>query len=174
MSAGTRHVLRTKPLLDAVVALWIVEAVAGLLDGAMYSVTDTFHRPATWATSVAAAQSVGMIVGALGSASLARLAGERRAMTVGLASSALGACAAAPTIWVFLVIVTVLGTTLPVVLVASGTLQQRLTPGALMGRVSAAVTPWSRSHRSPRWRRGRCSSSTGASVRCIPWAAPAA
>lgn len=174
MSAGIRHVLRTKPLLDAVVALWIVEAVGGLLDGAMYSVTDTFHRPVAWATSVAAAQSVGMIVGALGSASLVRLAGERRAMTLSLASSALGACAAAPTIWVLLVIVTVLGTMLPVVLVASGTLQQRLTPAALMGRVSAAVTACSRSHRSPRWRRGRCSSSTGASVRCSPWSAPAA
>lgn len=143
MIAGFRHVWRSKPLFDSVVALVLVQCVGGFIQGAMYSVTDTFHKSPEWAGTIVTAQGLGMVVGALLSIRVVRRFGELRAMAAGLVGVGVLALAlaAAPTLWAFLALGVAVGLFLPIVFVAAGSLQQRLTPARLMGRVSTATSP---------------------------------
>ncbi|ROR54721.1 MFS transporter [Luteococcus japonicus] len=143
MTAGLEHIWRHKPLLDAMTAMLLVNCVAGLLEGAMYSVTDTFGRSAAWAGTIASAQGAGMVAGSLAASRVVERIGEIHSMTVGLSISAVLVllAAATPTLWTYLAVVVAIGAFLPMVFVAAGTLQQRVTPNHLMGRVGTAMAP---------------------------------
>lgn len=143
MTAGLEHIWRHKPLLDAMTAMLLVNCVAGLLEGAMYSVTDTFGRSAAWAGTIASAQGAGMVAGSLAASRVVERIGEIHSMTAGLSISAVLVllAAATPTLWTYLAVVVAIGAFLPMVFVAAGTLQQRVTPNHLMGRVGTAMAP---------------------------------
>lgn len=121
----------------------LVNCVAGLLEGAMYSVTDTLGRSAAWAGTIASAQGAGMVAGSLAASRVVERIGEIHSMTVGLSISAVLVllAAATPTLWTYLAVVVAIGAFLPMVFVAAGTLQQRVTPNHLMGRVGTAMAP---------------------------------
>ena len=142
VAAGARHLRVTPLLLHSTVALGALRAGARLL-----GVGDLRRRgrlrPAGGVRRPAAdrAGRRAPIVAGLLSARVIRRLGEPRAMVLGLGVMALGlATVATGSVLAQLLVGTaVLGSGIPVAIVAYNTLLQKLTPGQLMGRVTAAT-----------------------------------
>jgi MFS family permease len=139
--AGLTFIRRTPLLLHTTLGLSIALLVIGFTESAIYAVLDAFGKPVSFVGPLLSVQGVGAIVGGLLAGRVVRRVGEPLAVVLGLTVLALGVAgtAAAVDLWQLLVSVAVVGSGLPVTLVAFNTLLQRQTPSRLMGRVSTTV-----------------------------------
>ena len=141
MTGGIKHLAHEPVLKHVLVAFALMLIVIGFTEASIYALLDFFGKPPTFAGVVVTVQGVGAIVGGLTASRWVRRLGEAGTVTVGMALLAVGLAVVAltSTLWVTLAAVVVLGYALPLMFIAFMTMLQRLTPHALMGRVSAAV-----------------------------------
>jgi MFS family permease len=140
VTAGVSHLFHDSILRPTVLATGIALLVIGFMESAVFAMVDAFGRPASFVGVIVSVQGVGAIAGGLSSSRLIRRIGEGNAVALSLAALALGLaiCALSPLLSVVFAGVVVLGSALPVFIVALNTMLQRRTPGHLMGRVSTA------------------------------------
>ena len=139
--AGATHIRRTPVLLHSTLALSICLLVLGFTESAIYAVVDAFDKPVTFVGPMVTVQGVGAILGGVFSSRLVKRLGEPWAVVAGMGALALGLAgvAASTNIPELLIATAVLGSGIPVVIVAYNTLLQKQTPGRLMGRVSTTT-----------------------------------
>ncbi len=141
LGQGARHLRRTPLLLHPTLALGLCLLVIGFSESAVFAVLDAFDKPVEFVGPLLTVQGVGAVVGGLLSGRLIRALGEARALVLALAVLALGLAGVVVAVSMAQVVVAVavLGSGLPVLLVAYTTLLQKQTPGPLMGRVSTTT-----------------------------------
>ncbi len=141
VSAGVRHIAADPPLRHTLAGFGLMLLVVGFTESSIYALLDGFDRPPTFAGVVVTAQGVGAVVGGLASSRIIRRLGEVTTCALGMVLLAvpIGIIAASSSLAVMLVLVTVVGLSLPLLFVSVMTLVQRRTPQAIMGRVSTAV-----------------------------------
>lgn len=141
VSAGMAHIRRTPVLLHGTLSLGICLLVVGFSESAIYAIVDAFGKPVEFVGPVVSVQGVGAIVGGLLCSRVIRRIGEPASIVAGLALLVVGllGVAGAVMIWQLLAATVVLGSGLPLLIVAYNTLLQKQTPGRLMGRVSTAT-----------------------------------
>ena len=141
MLAGLRHLAGDRVLRHVLVGFGMTMLVIGFVEASIYALLDAFDKPATYAGVFVTVQGAGAVVGGLSSSRLIKRVGEVGASVLGLAllAVAIAGCAAAPSIVVVLAFASLMGASLPVLIIAFTTLVQRRSPQAIMGRVSTAV-----------------------------------
>jgi MFS family permease len=141
MSAGVAHIRATPVLLHMAVALGLCLLVLGFAESAFFGVLDAFDKPAEFVGPILTAQGVGALTGGLLSSRLIRRIGEPRGLFTGLLllAAGLAGVVVAAQVWHLFVAAAVLGSGIPMSVVAFNTLLQRRTPARLMGRVSTAT-----------------------------------
>jgi len=141
VSAGVRHIRRTPLLLHPTVALALCLLVLGFSESCVYAVLDAFGKPLAVVGPLLTIQGVGAVASGLLSSRIIKRVGEPRAIIGGLVvlAAGLAGIVAAQAFWQVLVATVVLGSGIPVLIVAYNTLLQKRTPGELMGRVSTAT-----------------------------------
>lgn len=135
---GARHIRRTPLLLHPTVALAICLLVLGFSESAVYAVVEAFDRPVEFVAPVLTVQGIGAIASGAVASRVIRRWGEPLALVTGLflLAAGLGTVAAALEVWQLLVGTAVLGSGIPLLIVAYNTLLQKQTPAHLMGRVT--------------------------------------
>ena len=141
VAAGVTHIRRTPVLLHSTMSLSICLLVLGFAESAFYAVVDAFDKPVEFVGPVLTVQGIGALTGGLLASRLIRTVGEARSIMLGLAVLSVGvaAIAAATEVWQLLVASAVLGSGIPLMIIAYNTLLQKQTPSRLMGRVSTAT-----------------------------------
>jgi Na+/melibiose symporter-like transporter len=141
LGAGVRHVRRTVPLRQLLVAAALTTLVAGFAETVIFAVVDTaLHRPPAFVGVLETAMAVGAVLGGLTSARLVRRLGGAHAAATGMLLIATGAgLLAVPATGVVLAGMAILGSGVPALVVALFTTLQRSTPAHLQGRAFAAV-----------------------------------
>lgn len=141
MTEGIRHIAGEPVLKHTLVALGLCILVLGFSESLIFAVTDAFDKPVEYVGFMLTIQGVGAIAGGLTAPRIVRKLGEAGALALSLAVLALGLAVigAAPALWLVLVGIATFGYSLPLLMIAFGTLLQLRTPGRLMGRVSAAT-----------------------------------
>lgn len=141
LMVGLRHLVADRLLKHLLIGFGLTLLVLGFTEAAIYALLDGFDRPATYAGVLVSVQGAGAVLGGLVVSRLVKTYGEIAVAILGLAAMALGSAgiAAAPTLPVVLAFTTMLGLSLPFVMVSYMTLLQRRTPQRVIGRVSAAV-----------------------------------
>ena len=138
--AGARHLFTHGALRTLVVATVICMLAIGLGESVFFAVVDQgLGRPVSFIGVLAAVQGAGAVLGGLVVTLLISRVGELRLVAPGLALIGVG-CLLATSGQVLVVAAGsfVLGSGLPVVIVAITTALQRRTPGPLQGRVFTA------------------------------------
>jgi MFS family permease len=140
LTAGGRHLWRTRVLRQQLVALGAAMLVIGFMESVPFSiVTQGLHRSASFVGVLVLCQGVGAIIGGPTSAAAVRRFGGGRVLAVALAVAGL---AELPTVTgsepVVMVGCGLFGLALPWIVVAANTTLQQHTPNQLMGRVSGA------------------------------------
>jgi MFS family permease len=122
-------------------SLAICLLVLGFSESAIYAVLEAFDKPVEFVGPLLTVQGVGAIASGLLASRVIRRTGEPRAIVVGLTILAAGLLGVmlALQVWQLLVATAVLGSGIPLVIVAYNTLLQKQTPSRLMGRVSTAT-----------------------------------
>jgi MFS family permease len=138
LGAGAAFVRRTPVLLHSTVSLGLCLLVLGFSESAVYAVADAFGKPPTFVGPISSVQGAGAVLGGLVVSRLVRRLREPGTLVAGLLllAAGLAGVAVAGQVWQLLLVVAVLGSGIPIVVVAFNTLLQRRTPGPLMGRVS--------------------------------------
>ncbi len=141
MTEGIRHIAGEPVLKHTLVALGLCILVLGFSESLIFAITDAFGKPVEYVGFMLTIQGVGAIAGGLTAPRIVRKLGEAGALALSLAVLALGLAviAAAPALWLVLAGIAIFGYSLPLLMIAFGTLLQLRTPGRLMGRVSAAT-----------------------------------
>lgn len=141
VSAGLAHIRATPVLLHMTVSLGLCLLVLGFAESAFFGVLDAFHKPPEFVGPVLTVQGVGALAGGLLSSRLIRRFGEPRGLLTGLVLLAAGlfGVVIGTEIWHLFVAAAVLGSGIPLAIVAFNTLLQRRTPARLMGRVSTTT-----------------------------------
>ncbi|HLN78098.1 MAG TPA: MFS transporter [Nocardioidaceae bacterium] len=141
VAAGVTHIRRTPMLLHSTMSLSICLLVLGFAESAFYAVVDAFDKPVEFVGPVLTVQGIGALTGGLLASRLIRAVGEARSIMLGLGVLSVGvaAIAAATEVWQLMVASAVLGSGIPLMIVAYNTLLQKQTPSRLMGRVSTAT-----------------------------------
>jgi MFS family permease len=139
--AGLRHLAGDRVLRHVLIGFGMTMLVIGFVEASIYALLDAFDKPATYAGVFVTVQGAGAVVGGLSSSRLIKRVGEVGASVLGLAllAVAIAGCAAAPSIVVVLAFASLMGASLPALIIAFTTLVQRRSPQAIMGRVSTAV-----------------------------------
>ncbi|MGH3472246.1 MAG: MFS transporter, partial [Nocardioidaceae bacterium] len=139
--AGIRHIGSDLVLKHTLIAIAVALLVVGFMESAVFAAVDGFGKPASFVGIVISLQGVGAIAGGVSSTRVIRKVGEPKAIWISLLvfAAALAAAAASPWLAGFMAAIVLLGVALPILIVALMTLLQVRTPGALMGRVSAAA-----------------------------------
>jgi MFS family permease len=141
VAAGMRHLIRTDSLRHTVLGVTAAILVFGFSESVFFAFNDQgLHRPPAFLAVIVCIQGVGGVLGGLTAARVVRVIGE-------IATVALGVALFLPvlvtSLWPSLLLVlptaVLTGVGLPYVIVGINTLMQRVTPGELMGRVSAAT-----------------------------------
>jgi len=116
--------------------------VFGIGESVFFAYNDKgLHRPAAFLGVLVSVQGIGGLLGGLTAAPVIKRIGEVATVGLGLGLFVpfyLGG-AIRPSLWVAVPTVILAGFGLPYLIVAFQTLMQRVTPGELMGRTSAAV-----------------------------------
>lgn len=140
-AAGLTHLWRTAGLRSAVLAATLAMFASALDAGAQYSMVTAVHQRPPFLAVFTSMLGAGSIVAGLVSSRIIRRRGERFLQLAGLAVGVLStALLTIPVLAVDIGASALAGFALPWTVVAVINLYQRLTPGQLQGRVSAAVT----------------------------------
>ncbi|MBA8795985.1 MFS family permease [Friedmanniella endophytica] len=137
--AGLDHLWRT-PVLRRLATSTVVWAVAfGLTEAAVYAlVSDGLHRPPEFVGVLVSAQGVGAVIGGIAVTAAIRRTPEPVLLIIGLALMTVGAgLCTVPALPAAVAGFAVFGLGMPLLTVAAGTLLQRRTPNAIMGRVAS-------------------------------------
>jgi MFS family permease len=139
--AGARHLRRTVPLRQIVLACATCLIALGLTETLVYAIADDgLHRSPTFVGVLMATQGVGAVAGATTAARAARRTGEGVLAGLGMALVAIGALLMTSTaLGVVLAGKLCFGVGTPWIIVSLITLLQRLTPASLQGRAYSAA-----------------------------------
>jgi MFS family permease len=141
LSAGIRYIRRTPALRRVMIAGLIAVSAFGFFETVSFAVVaQGLHRSPPFLGVLTTLQGVGALAGGALAAPVMRRVGERALVAGGLAACAGGALLLI-TAWLPLVLaaMAVLGLCIVWINVGAVTLIQRRTPGALIGRVDAAL-----------------------------------
>jgi MFS family permease len=139
--AGVRHLHQVPALRQTTTAFGISMLALGAVDTMVFAYVDEgLHEPPTFLGVLVSVQGVGVLIGALFAPRVMARLGEVAAVAIGILTFGIAiGIAVDPTVYLALIAMPFAGIGNTVVGVAFGTLLQRLTPGPLMGRVSAAA-----------------------------------
>jgi MFS family permease len=140
VTAGARHVARTRPLREVLIACALVLLVLGFSETLTFAIADGLHRQLSFVGVLMAVQGIGAIAGALTCARAIRRDGEVRTTAAGIAALAAGTLLlASASLPVVLAGKVLFGFGIPWIVVGAYTLLQRLTPARLQGRAFSAA-----------------------------------
>jgi len=140
VSAGLRHIRRTLPLRQIIVAVALALLVIGFAETLIFAVIDQgLHRPPSFFGVLGAAQGVGAVAGGLTAGAMLRRLGDGRVVGLGLALFGIGD-GLLVVAWLPVVLggIAVAGVGLSWAVVGYATAIQRRTPAELQGRVASA------------------------------------
>jgi MFS family permease len=139
--AGARHLRKTLPLRQMVLACSVSLIALGFSETLVYAIADAgLHRAPSFVGVLMAVQGVGAIAGATNAARVARRAGEGVLAAAGMAAIAAAALLmTSGALGVVLVGKALFGVGTAWLVVGAITLLQRLTPGPLQGRAYSAA-----------------------------------
>jgi MFS family permease len=140
VSAGIRHLFGTPALRRGALGLALAVTVLGFIETLVFAYVDLgLHRGPAFVSVIVCVQGVGGLTGGLIAARVVKALGEVGATALGVALfgvSFLGFVY--PSLLLGFASAIVIGLGIPLALVGFNTLQQRVTPAHLMGRVAAA------------------------------------
>jgi len=141
VSAGARHIVRTRPLLQMMLGAGTAMLVIGFAETLIFAVLDQgLHRPPSFFGVLSAFQGAGSILGGITAAAMLRRVGDVRLVGVGLALFAFGdGLFVLPTLPTVLLGFGIAGVGITWAIVAFVTALQVRTPLPIQGRVSAAA-----------------------------------
>jgi MFS family permease len=141
LTAGARHIRAVPVLAQLTLTMAVAFAVTGFSNSTIFAAIDQgLGRGSSLFGVLAAIQGGGSVLGGVTAAAVVRRLGETTALGLGLAMLGLGLGAvAAPTMATLTAASLVVGVSIPWMMVAFATIRQRMTPGRLQGRVSAAT-----------------------------------
>ncbi|NUT35666.1 MAG: MFS transporter [Hamadaea sp.] len=142
VSAGVRHLFGSPGLRLATLGTTLAILVFGLGESVFFALNDQgLHKPAAFLGVLISVQGIGGLLGGLTAAVLIRRLGEVGVVALGLALFVpiyvVGALY--PQLWLTFVAIALSGFGLPYLIVGLNTLMQRVTPGEILGRTSAAM-----------------------------------
>ena len=139
--AGARHIFRTLPLRQIVVATGICLLVVGFAETIIFAVLDQgLHRPPSFFGVLSSFQGIGAIAGGLSAPRLLRRLGDVRLCGIGMAAFALGdATFVSSNLGLVLAGIVVSGCGVSWLIVGLATATQVRTPLRLQGRVASAA-----------------------------------
>jgi MFS family permease len=139
--AGARHIFRTLPLRQIVVATGICLLVVGFAETIIFAVLDQgLHRPPSFFGVLSSFQGIGAIAGGLSAPRLLRRLGDVRLCGIGMAAFALGdATLISSSLGLVLAGIVVSGCGVSWLIVGLATATQVRTPLRLQGRVASAA-----------------------------------
>jgi MFS family permease len=140
VAAGVRHLLGPPALRTATVGLVIAVTVVGFVETLIFAYVDEgLHRGAAFVSVIVCVQGVGGLAGGLLAARVIGRFGEISTVALGMFGFAVTfALLTYPHLVLAFVAAVVAGVAIPLALVGFNTLMQRITDGAVMGRVAAA------------------------------------
>ena len=141
LAAGARHIMRTLPLRQIMLALGASLFVFGFMETLLFAITDQgLHRPPSFVGVLIAVQGIGALAGGLTAGRLLRRIGDGRIIGLGIALMGVAcACGMVMALPVVLAGVVLAGCGISWALVGYGTAVQQRTPDHLQGRVYAAT-----------------------------------
>jgi len=141
VSAGARHIFRTLPLKQIVLACGVCLLVVGFSETAIFAVLDQgLGRPASFFGVLSSLQGVGAIAGGLTAARLLRRLGDVKLVALGMAAFAVGEVTFVSTsLPLVLVGIAIAGAGIAWLIVGFGTAIQLRSPARLQGRVASAA-----------------------------------
>jgi Transmembrane secretion effector len=139
--AGARHIFRTLPLRQIVVATGICLLVVGFAETIIFAVLDQgLHRPPSFFGVLSSFQGIGAIAGGLSAPRLLRRLGDVRLCGIGMAAFAFGdATLVSSSLGLVLAGIVVSGCGVSWLIVGLATATQVRTPLRLQGRVASAA-----------------------------------
>lgn len=142
VTGGVRHLFGQPSLRLTVLGAGLAILVFGVGESVIFAYNDQgLHRPAAFLGVLVSVQGVGGLLGGLTAAAVIKRFGEVGTVGLGLLLFMpfyLGG-AIQPSLWIAFPTIILAGFGLPYMIVAFQTLMQRMTPGELMGRTSAAA-----------------------------------
>jgi MFS family permease len=141
VSAGVNHLIHTPSLRRALIGSVCAITVFGFSESVFFAFVDQgLHRPPTFLAVIVSVQGIGGLLGGLTASKVVKRFGEITAMALGmLLFLPVFATSIFPTVYLVFPTTIMGGWGLPWVVVGLMTLMQRVTPGPIMGRVSAAM-----------------------------------
>jgi Transmembrane secretion effector len=139
--AGARHIFRTLPLRQIVLATGICLLVVGFAETIIFAVLDQgLHRPPSFFGVLSSFQGVGAIAGGVSAPRILRRLGDVRLCGIGMAAFALGdATMVSSSLALVLAGIVVAGCGVSWLIVGLATATQVRTPLRLQGRVASAA-----------------------------------
>lgn len=141
IAAGFTHIWHTEPLRRITIAATVVMSASGLVEAAQYSLVTVIGEPPSFLGVLSAALGAGSVAASLLSARWLSRFGETRLVVWGMGNMAVGGILWSLG-WMPAAVVGALvsGFALPWVFLGLLNLSMRVTPDALQGRVSAAIS----------------------------------
>lgn len=141
VAAGVRHLFGTPTLRHSMFGVTAAILVFGFSESVFFAINDQgLHKPPAFLAVIVCVQGVGGLLGGLSAAKTVRAIGEIGTVAVGISLFLpLIVTSLWPSVWLVMPTAAIGGLGLPWIIVGLVTLMQRVTPGELMGRVSAAM-----------------------------------
>lgn len=141
VTAGVRHLLHTPSLKRALIGTVCAITVFGFSESVFFAFVDQgLHKPPTFLAVIVSVQGIGGLLGGLTASKVVNRFGEITAMALGmLLFLPVFVTSIFPSVYLIFPVTVMGGWGLPWVIVGLMTLMQRVTPGAIMGRVSSAM-----------------------------------
>jgi Na+/melibiose symporter-like transporter len=141
VASGVRHLFGPPALRRSTIGLALAVAVIGFIETLVFAYVDRgLHRAPAFVSVIGCVQGVGGLTGGLTAARMVRRLGEVGATAIGMVLFCIGfAGLVYPHLALAFASAIVLGLGIPYAIVGFNTLMQRVTPAAVLGRVSAAA-----------------------------------
>jgi MFS family permease len=141
VAAGVRHLIHTQSLRHSVFGVTAAILVFGFSESVFFTFNDQgLHKKPAFLAVIVCIQGIGGLLGGLSAARVVRTLGEIGTIALGIALFLpVMITGMWPSVWLVLPTAAIGGVGLPYIIVGLNTLMQRVTPSALMGRVSAAT-----------------------------------
>lgn len=141
VGAGVKHLVRTPSLKRAVLGLTAVIIAFGFSESLFFALVDKgLNRDPDFVAVIVSTNGVGAILGGLTAAKVIKRIGEIATVTLGVvAFLPMLIVGVFPSLWLVFPCAVLGGVGLPWAIVGLMTLMQRVTPHAIIGRVSAAM-----------------------------------